>query len=402
MSRNIDDLKKEARELGLNVIQTGKRESKTDYELALRDFYWKREFGTVKMPPQIDPMLAEQTKGMDSELIESAWKNYMVQEKINGCRGIFMINPMGDGKNLMQSRRISDKSYRFTLNSDNVPHLRDVMFHEDWAGTVLDGELQAQTASLDTESVITEGILQSTIAILNCAPEKAVRIQKKHGNLVYKVFDIISFRGKSVVDEPYHVRHAFLKSFVEHGNANICKEAGISILDVMPVCAPVQVKKDFYEEIVKKGGEGVMLKSPYGIYEQGKRVKTILKMKKYIEVDAFVIGGEPGDPKKGQSHLIADLVFGAYDSDTGEVIEVGKCSAFTIKEKEAWTEYNDEGHSVLKVGNVGRVFVLRGQEWSSRNYRLTHCTPEAERFDKAMEDCKVSLNEIKKIVKEQR
>lgn len=401
MSRNIADLKKEALELGLTVKQTAKRESKTDYELALRDYYWQKENGSAPMPPQIDPMLAEQTKGMDEATVEMAWKNFMMQEKVNGCRGILMINPMGDGKNLMQSRRISDKNYRFTLNTDAVPHLRDLSIPDCWDGTILDGELQSPVVSIDTEAVVTEGILQSTIALLNCAPEKSVRIQQKFGLLTYKVFDIIQYKGMKVVDCSYLERHLMLGKFFEE-NASRLKSASVELLSVRRADYAVDQKKAEYERIVAAGGEGVMLKDPRGTYEQGKRVKSLLKMKKFIEIDAFVIGGEVGDPKKGQAHLIADLIFGAYNSDDGKLIEVAKCSAFTIKEKESWTEVLSSGKLHLKDSCLNRVFVIRGQEFSSRNYRLTHATPETERFDKAPEDCTLSLNEIKRIVKEQR
>ncbi len=42
MSRNLADLQAECRLLNLTVVQTGKRESKADFEKALREHVWSK------------------------------------------------------------------------------------------------------------------------------------------------------------------------------------------------------------------------------------------------------------------------------------------------------------------------------------------------------------------------
>lgn len=401
MSRNLDDLKSECAEYGLKVTPSGKRESKEDFEHALRDFLWNRDHAGEQMLPQYLPMLARQTKGVDAEDVELMWQECMVQEKINGCRGLFHINPFSDGKNHMQSRRISDKTYRLNENTDNVPHLRDAALL-DLTGTVLDGELQSPVVSLNTGDVVTQNILQSTIALLNCSPEKSETIQAKFGKLEYKVFDVLFYHGRDVRGLPYDERIKILELIFEVLGDATCLDYRITLLPVLRASLLVSEKKRFFEQIVAEGGEGVMLKRIGGRYECDVRSKGLWKMKKFLEIDAFVTGFLPGEEGKGQEHLAAALVFSAIDTDSGKPVEVASCSAFTIAEKMAWTEKDENGKPRLKKEFYGMVYEIRGQEISSRNFRLTHATPEARRFDKAPEQCAFSLNEWKKIVKEQR
>jgi ATP-dependent DNA ligase len=397
MSRNLEDLRQECSENNLTVKQSGKRESKDDYIPVLRDFYWDRDHSGESMLPQYLPMLAHQTKGLDDEAVDLLWRTCAVQEKINGCRGLLHINPFRDGKNHLQSRRISDKTYRLNENTDNAPHLRDAKGLVNLTDTVFDGELQSPQACIDTGDTVTKNVLQATVAMLNCSPEKSVAIQEKFGKLKYIVYDILFHNGKDVRNNAYISRHALLLKLQED------KEnwpEGMTVLPLMISDTPVAEKKAYYEELVSRGCEGVMLKKLSGTYECDTRSKFLWKMKKFMEIDAFVTGGLPGEKGKGQEHLISALVFSAVDTDSGKVVEVASCSAFTIVEKEAWTE-TVNGVPSLKSEFLDMVYEIRGQEISGRNFRLTHATPEARRYDKSPKECTFSLSEWVRIQKEQ-
>ena len=395
MSRNLADLKRECAEHGLTVTPAGKRESKTDFEVALRNFLWTRDHGDEEMLVQIAPMLGRNIKDVDEATADAIWSTFLVQPKINGCRGILHIfakSPNGSiPQSRMTSRRVSDQTYRLNENTGNVPHLRDYEYGSDWDGTVLDGELVSPVNSIETESITTNGVLQSTVALLNCSPEKSARIQEKFGQLAYRVFDLLFYKGTDVRRESYKVRYQLLQEFFAD-HLTIESRTGMSLVEI--VTGSVEEKQAFYQSIVDEGGEGVMLKDPQARYISTGRPKTMYKVKRHEAVDAFVIGWEAGDEDKGQSHLVATLVFGAYD-ENGEIHTVAKCANFPIAEKESWTISENGIPTGIWEDVIGRVYEIEGQEWSTRNHRLVHARAISQRHDKAKEDCKINLQEIK-------
>lgn len=214
MSRNLADLKLECEARGLVVTQTGKREAKSDYETALRDHYWNESNPGEEMPEQIHPMLARNVKDVEPELKEKMLVDggqFVVQEKINGCRCLMKIrNPAKGRINHLTSRRLSDETYRFNELHDKMPHYRDLELGDEWEDTIIDGEVLAPCHVIDTRIVdgkgqLTVDILQATAATMNCDPEKSVKIQANYGKLVLHVFDCIRFKGKDIRKLPYAI-----------------------------------------------------------------------------------------------------------------------------------------------------------------------------------------------------
>lgn len=211
MSRNLADLKVECLLHGLEVTPSGKRESKGDFEQALREFYWDRDHAGEEMPEQIIPMLARNVKDVDDSLrkeMTADGGNWVAQEKINGCRALLKIR---HGQiNHITSRRISDETYRLNELHNKMPHYRDMELGPEWDDTILDGEVLmpchvVDTSVYDGKGVVTTDILQATAATMNCDPAKSVAIQEKFGKLVLHVFDCLRFQGMDIRDLPYAV-----------------------------------------------------------------------------------------------------------------------------------------------------------------------------------------------------
>lgn len=214
MTRNLADLKIECEAHGIVVKQSGKREAKSDYEIALRDFYWSKTNTGKEMPEQIAPMLARNVKDVDPSLKEEMLADngqYVIQEKINGCRCLMKIrNPTKGRINHLTSRRLSDETYRYNELHDKMPHYRDLDLGDEWEDTVIDGEVLAPCHVIDTRIVdgkgqLTVDILQATAATMNCDPEKSIKIQEQYGKLVLHVFDCLRFKGQDVRKLPYVV-----------------------------------------------------------------------------------------------------------------------------------------------------------------------------------------------------
>lgn len=214
MSRNLADLVAEASSLGLQVKQSGKRESKGDYEVALRDHYWNRDHAGEELPEQILPMLARNSKDLPQAEVDEMFRDgskWVAQEKINGCRCMIKIrNPSKGRINHATSRRLSDETYRLNELHDKLPHYRDMNMGDEWEDTVIDGEILSPVPVVDTTVVDGKGvktldILQATAAMLNCDPEKSRILQNLHGKLVLHAFDCLRFKGKDLRNLPYVV-----------------------------------------------------------------------------------------------------------------------------------------------------------------------------------------------------
>lgn len=414
--RNLADLKAECQTNGIAVVRSGKREAKADYENALAKFYWRRDHGDEPMPPQLHPMLARNLKDLDEAESEFMWQSqrYVAQLKVDGCRLLMFMGQMG---NHFTSRRLSDKTYRYNENTAQVPHLSNLVVPE-LAGTVLDGEVICPKAVINTGKKETANGLQATVALLALNPKDAERVQREQDCwLIFKVFDILQHRGQDVTRRPYSQRKKLME------------EAAYSILGHYPGCkveiVPVVdfAKKEFYEQVVKDGFEGVMLKDLDAPYEpSSSRTKAMFKVKRFEEIDGFVTGFAPGDVGAGWEKMVGALEVSCYDEVTRAVhpsawvtnmtfdqrCEITVCPQCGVSMVVSWV--NDNGKRVvqdvlckehgtqppaLHKDWFNKVLLVRGQEFTSRVFRLKHATIISERNDKPVEECTINLAAIR-------
>lgn len=169
-------------------------------------------------------------------------------------------------------------------------------------------------------------------------------------------------------------------------------------------------------EILELGGEGVMVKDINAPYIHEGRPKSMYKLKRYEEVDAFVADGRPGEEGKGWELLIGDIGFACY-TEAGKIHLVARCSNLELDQRIdasvcrhcGWSldvqhDNVDGKRRVLgtKCPNVAcgkenggaslnpkwldRVAEITGQEWTARVYRLKHAV--ISRWRVAGEDLK--------------
>jgi ATP-dependent DNA ligase len=410
--RNLSELKAECAKYGVSVLRSGKREAKSDYEKCLAKFFWKRDHGDEQMPPQLHPMLARNLKDLTEAEAEYMWAStkWVAQEKIDGCRLLMFIGPNG---NYFTSRRLSDKTYRYAENTAQLPHLSGLITPHLF-GTVIDGEIQSPKAQVNTGKVITLNVLQATVALLALNPTDSARVQREQDcELIFRVFDILQFRGEDVTSYSWSRRQKYLAESVQHLHALFpnCK------IELVPT---VQLaKKAFYEEVVKKGGEGIMLKDIDSPYEpSSSRTKAMYKVKRFEELDAFVTGFAPGDAGAGWEKMIGGLEVSCFDETSRALHPVAWVTNLSFDERceatccalcgEAMVVQwkNDNGKRVVewvKCTQHGeqkptlnktwynKVLVVRGQEITARVLRLKHAAIVSERNDKPVEECTINL-----------
>lgn len=228
------------------------------------------------------------------------------ERKEDGHRCNMQIIDDGNGKHVvgMFGGGISKETGFLSDFTDNLPHLTDekYLLGLDLAGTVIDGELRYfKGTSKDVQSVT------------GALPDKAIAFQEDNGYLPYVVFDIRYYKGVCVENLPYIERRALLHTVVtrlrnphikvnevfvsEHvydkimrfsKTSHIMKRQGLKSLSYTLVDSYL----DVYNNILKFGGEGVMLKDYVGRYIEGKSNSTY-KIKKLLTYDVIVMGFSP-------------------------------------------------------------------------------------------------------------
>jgi ATP-dependent DNA ligase len=127
----------------------------------------------------------------------------------------------------------------------------------------------------------------------------------------------------------------------------------------------------FMEEIVKSGGEGLIVKNPASAYGQP---GSWLKMKRYDTVDCFIIGYEETQEMK-RTGVPRSWYVGVYDDNGGEV-NLGKVGAFV------------ESVDPRRV-KIGSVVEIRFQEVTD-DVKLRGSFILKVRHDKTPDECLLS------------
>lgn len=267
--------------------------------------------------------------------------------------------------NTLLSRNKSTIDKLHVDKTDNIPHITGKKY-EGLGETILDGE------------VATKEFLK-TNSIMNSSPEKAVAIQKKSGYLYFHVFDICYFKGIDVRRVPLKKRRVMLKKVIEHMNNPYVKVIQ-------------QVKGNlvhFFNQVVKKGGEGIVVKDERCAYGEGWS-----KLKKEYDVSCIVTGWKPG--KNSNEGMIGSLAISVYHE--GKLLEISYAAGFSEKLRkemtENWEKYNGRVVDIIaqeiqpskkarKAGNpIGRLRHARFHRFRD-DILVESCTSE-----KLIEDLK--------------
>lgn len=106
-------------------------------------------------------------------------------------------------------------------------------------------------------------------------------------DLIFKVHDVIDNSNFE-----FNLRYKIAREFVENLN-HPCVE----LVEILTVSSNKERWNDFYEEIISRGGEGVILKEAFGKYQPDKRNHSLMKIKCELTLDLEVVGLVPGEGK---------------------------------------------------------------------------------------------------------
>ena len=156
------------------------------------------------------------------------------------------------------------------------------------------------------------------------------------------VFDIINYKGKSVINEPFNERKNIIKKIIK----NVPKKIKVAKSIITPNKKEVS---DFYKEAIDSGNEGLMVKKIDAPYKPGARVGFMCKLKAKQETfDLVVVKSEWGEGKRSKwlsSYSIACI-------EDNKFLEVGKAST-GLKEK------REEGLSFSEITDLLKPLIKR-------------------------------------------
>jgi len=144
-------------------------------------------------------------------------------------------------------------------------------------GTVLLGEIYFPN---------NEGSRKIT-SVLNCLKDKCLERQKKNGYLHFYIFDIIAYKGKSLIKETIDIR---INHYLYYELLDVLRNN--NYIDLAEY-KEGQELWDLYGEVIANGGEGIVITKKTCAYLPGKRTaRMTLKMKKELSdtIDVFLTG----------------------------------------------------------------------------------------------------------------
>jgi len=139
------------------------------------------------------------------------------------------------------------------------------------------------------------------------------------------VFDILYYNGRSLLNEAFEKRTALVKKIIRNYPYKIIHSKQI-------ITGNEKKAEEFYKKALKENQEGIMMKNLKSIYQPGRRVGHMLKMKpEDKDLDLVITGGEYG--KGRRSGWISSFILSCKDTEKNIFLEIGKVGT-GIKEKE--------------------------------------------------------------------
>jgi len=373
--KNKSELQHEVVEAGICIDPRSGKYTKEMLMDMLATLYRKQDVQRPPLLPQLPVMLARKVKDLhENELdaiLDSPKGAWIAEEKLDGVRAKLHLESTS---NRIDSRHRSDVTYEYVEKTNGLPHLRNIRHYIP--GTVLDGELLMPASKITDGKTVTDSVLTSTTATINSLPGRAIELQERFGYCQFYAFDILFHCGRDVRQLPYSFRYKLL--------------CGVHIALTSYLCFRLPTHRDkkfidFYHHIIKRGGEGIMLKRLDWPYEGSKRSKGMYKLKKEEEIDCFITGFVPGEGEF--SGLVGSLLVSVFEDDRS--LQKQEIAAVQPGDLGFRNKISLADGSLCEdmYGKVVEVSYL----CKTKNDRLRHAVLERFRPDKNMYDCKEQL-----------
>ncbi len=313
----------------------------------------EKELEKIGLEPgrPINVMLAVKVSDIN-EAFEVCGKPAAIEQKYDGFR--MLLNKKKNGEISLFTRRLENVTAQFP---DVVEAVKKNVKGESF---ILDSEVvgfNPKTKRYMPFEAISQRIKRK-YEIEKLVKELPVEIN---------VFDVLFYEGKSLIDKPFIERRKLVERIV--------KEKELVIRPAVQIITDSEEKAmKFYEDALKIGEEGIMIKKIDAPYRQGRRVGYMAKMKPLQnDLDLVIVGAEYGTGKRGG--WLTSYILACKDGD--KLVEVGKVSS-GLKEKETEGTTYDEMTKILKpliIEDKGDYVKIKPKVVVSVNYQNIQESP---------------------------
>jgi DNA ligase 1 len=269
----------------------------------------KKELEQIHIVPgkPLNVMLAVKATTIE-EAFEVCGKPAAIEQKYDGFR--MLINKDSEGKISLFTRKLENVTKQFP---DVVERVKK--------------NIKGKSFILDSEIV---GFNKKTKKYL---PFESIsqRIKRKYEierlieelPVEINVFDCLSFEGRDLIKLPFIERRKVVEKII--------KEEQFKIRPAVQIITDKEdVANKFFQEALKFGEEGIMIKTLNAPYKQGRRVGYMCKLKPTAnDLDLVITGAEYGTGKR--SGALTSFFVACRKQD--ELLEIGRVSS-GLKEKE--------------------------------------------------------------------
>ncbi len=253
-----------------------------------------KKFKVITGEP-IRPMLAERLSSSE-QIMEKLGGKCIAEYKYDGER--------------VQAHKINDKVILFSRRLENITEQ-----YPDGVKYILEN-VKAKKAIIEAEAVAvdpTTGEMKPFQELMHRRRKYGIQEAMSAHPIVLFVFDVLYADGTDFTQQPYPVRHEFLKKLIEPSNSIQVAE---SILAENP-----KELEEFFEKTVAEGSEGIMCKSVNNesVYKAGARGWLWIKYKRDYRtemtdtVDLVVVGAVHGRGKRAGTY--GTFLLAAYNPD---------------------------------------------------------------------------------------
>ena len=417
MQRTLAELKQECTDRGIPV--ESRKYGKKELISMLQEYSFRQlgeeniSWGLRKRLEMESPMLCFSFKHLKPEQKETCMNSldWLAEVKCDGVRMVATYHPLEGFKFFSRNLSVTDflpveytdKILVWPTKQGVLPQLGYEFATFFSKSFVLDCELTCSNPNIDTTQVRgkygteTETVLNAVTSILSIKAADSIDIQKHQDcPLEFQVFDVYEFDNRPIwkqrLSERLIARCRLVSRILGHG------------WQVQEVKGTTTNKREFYDQLLADGGEGIVLKnldSPY-IPTTSRRRDGFVKLKRSMQesvgsdIDAFIIGFVESNPKKGWAHLIGAIKMGVFiphPSGESKIHHIASVASMPLAMREAMTIQDENGKPSLKYEYLQKVLVINGQDIAPKSLRFMHAIADWKRGfrdEKNYLDCEMS------------
>ena len=249
---------------------------------------------------------------------------FYIEDKYDGIRGPLHVS---EGRAALYSRTLDDVSHQFPEIVQAAESIKETSL-------IIDGEI----VGFKDGRVLPFGFLQKRLGRKRPSASLIADIP-----VSLMIFDVLSFQGRTVMDEPLLDRKTVLET--------ISWPVPLRLAPFVLLKERVELEP-FFQQAALRRNEGLMLKDANSLYLPGKRGMSWLKWKKALAtLDVVVTGVEFGHGRRRD--VLSDYTFAVHDD--GKLLNIGKAySGLTDGEIAEMTEFFKQ-HTVQDYGRFRLV-----------------------------------------------